>query len=67
MSGALDPDGKAPIDLQLSFLARHASVRQAVEKMIAWAPERLIIAHGRWYPSGAVAELRRAFRWVLPA
>jgi hypothetical protein len=33
--------------------------------MMAWEPERIIIAHGRWYEGNAVAELRRAFRWVL--
>ncbi|HEX3366252.1 DUF4336 domain-containing protein [Phenylobacterium sp.] len=66
VSGALDPDGKAPIDLRFSFLGRHATVGRAVETMIAWNPVRLIIAHGRWYPNGAVAELKRAFRWVLP-
>jgi hypothetical protein len=63
--GVLDPDGKAPVDMQLSVLGRYPAVRQAVEKMIAWNPKRLIIAHGHWHPSGAVAELRRAFRWVL--
>jgi hypothetical protein len=33
--------------------------------MIGWAPERIILAHGRWYPRDGVAELERAFRWVL--
>lgn len=62
--GAADPDGKAPYDLQWSFRDRRAEVRVAVRRMIAWAPERVIIAHGRWYASNGVAELRRAFRWV---
>lgn len=66
-SGAADPDGKAPIDMQLSFLRRRRSVKAAVETMIAWNPERLIMAHGRWYPRDATAELKRAFRWVLDA
>jgi hypothetical protein len=33
--------------------------------MLAWQPERVMIAHGRWYDKDAAAELRRAFRWVL--
>jgi hypothetical protein len=33
--------------------------------MIAWNPERIILAHGRWYRDNAVAELKRAFRWLL--
>lgn len=62
--GAADPDGKAPYDMQLSFLGRRRQLREAVERMIAWAPERVILAHGRWYRRNAVDELRRAFRWV---
>ena len=65
ISGAADPDGQAPIDMQLSFLGRRGQVRAAAERMIAWAPERIVIAHGRCYEGDCVAELRRAFRWVL--
>ncbi len=65
ISGAADPDGKAPIDMQLSFFRQRRAVRAAAHKMIAWEPERIIIAHGRWYDRNASAELRRTFRWVL--
>jgi hypothetical protein len=64
--GAADPDGKAPYDMQLSFLWHRAQVRAAARQMIAWAPEQIVIAHGRCYRSNAVEELRRAFRWVRP-
>jgi hypothetical protein len=40
-------------------------LRAAVETMLAWQPERIILAHGRWYPENAQAELHRAFRWLL--
>jgi hypothetical protein len=63
--GAADPDGKAPYDMQLSFLGHRRNVRAAAEQMIRWAPERIVIAHGRCYEAQAVAELQRAFRWVL--
>ena len=63
--GATDPDGKAPYDVQLSFWRHRDEVRSAVQQMISWEPERVIIAHGRWYERDGVAELRRAFRWVL--
>jgi len=33
--------------------------------MIGWNPERVILAHGRWYDRNGQAELRRAFRWIL--
>jgi hypothetical protein len=67
LGGVQDPDGKMPLDIRLTFLPRRAALRQAIETMIAWGPERVILAHGRWYPSDGVAELRRAFRWLLRA
>jgi hypothetical protein len=63
--GAADPDGKAPLDMQWSFFGHRHKVRDAAERMIGWAPARIILAHGRCYDAHAVAELRRAFRWVL--
>jgi len=63
--GVADPDGKAPFDMQLSFLGHRKNVRAAAELMMTWAPERIVIAHGRCYEAQALAELRRAFRWVL--
>ena len=63
--GAADPDGKAPVDMQLSFIRHRPVVREAARQMIAWAPARIVLAHGRCYNQNAVAELRRSFRWVL--
>ncbi|HEY7772028.1 MAG TPA: DUF4336 domain-containing protein [Marinagarivorans sp.] len=63
-AGNADPDGKLPLDLRLSYFGRHDQLSKAVNTMIAWQPERIIIAHGRWYRENAVDELRRAFRWV---
>ncbi|MGN6375568.1 MAG: DUF4336 domain-containing protein [Sphingomonas sp.] len=65
LSGAADPDGKAPIDMRATFRRHRAAVRDAARTMIGWAPERVILAHGRWYDRDGAAELRRAFRWVL--
>jgi hypothetical protein len=65
IGGVLDPDGSAPRDMRLSFRRHRPQVRAAVETMIAWDPERIILAHGRWYPHGGCAELQRAFRWIL--
>ena len=64
-SGAADPDGKAPVDMQLSFWRHRRVLRSAVRRMIGWAPERIILAHGRCYDRDGTAELKRAFRWVL--
>ncbi len=64
-SGAADPDGKAPYDMQWSFRRHRGSLRRAVRQMIDWAPERVVLAHGRWYDRNGTDELRRAFRWIL--
>jgi hypothetical protein len=65
IGGAQDPDGQMPRDLRLTFSWHKAEMRKAAETMIAWQPERIIIAHGRWYEKDGTAELRRAFRWLL--
>jgi len=64
LAGNLDPDGKAPIDMRWSFSRNKKALRKAIEQMIVWAPERVILAHGRWYEVNGVAEIRRAFRWA---
>ena len=64
-AGVVDPDGRPPLDMRLSFLGRREALRGAVERMLAWDPERVLLAHGRWYPRRGADELRRAFRWVL--
>lgn len=64
LAGNIDPDGKLPIDLRMTYWGRHDQISQGVSKMIDWDPLRIILAHGRWYKSNGVTELRRAFRWV---
>lgn len=65
LGGVLDPDGAMPRDMRFTFSRNKAEVKAAVEMMIGWQPERIVLAHGRWYDKDAVAELRRAFRWLL--
>ena len=61
--GVQDPDGMMPRDMRPTF--SKSQLRAAVETMIRWNPERVILAHGRWYERNGAAELRRAFRWLL--
>lgn len=65
LGGVQDPDGQTPRDLRLTF--GRTTLQRAVETMIAWDPERIILAHGRWYEANGRAELRRAFHWLLKA
>ena len=63
--GVVDPDGRMPRDMRLTFRKGRDLLRADVERMIGWNPEAVILAHGRWYVQDGVKELRRAFRWVL--
>jgi hypothetical protein len=51
--------------MRLTFLRHRAALRETVQRMIEWRPDRVIMSHGRWYDRNAKAELQRAFRWVL--
>ncbi len=64
LGGIADPDGKTPFDLRLTFLGRKDLARQGFKQMLAWEPDKIILAHGRWYDRNGMAELRRAFRWL---
>jgi Domain of unknown function (DUF4336) len=65
LGGVQHPDGTMPRDMRLTFGGRRPELRAAVETMIGWNPQRVILAHGRWYETDGAEELRRAFRWLL--
>jgi hypothetical protein len=60
-----DPDGQMPCDMRMTFAK--PALKLAIETMIGWDPERIVLAHGRWYRENGTKELRRAFRWLLEA
>lgn len=64
LAGAANPNGKAPVDLRLTFLGRKDEARASFERMLAWGPEKVIVAHGRWYDRDGTKELCRAFHWL---
>lgn len=64
LMGVLDPDGKIPFDFRLTFWGGKKQARQCFRRILDWQPEKIILAHGRWYRTNGVAELKRAFRWL---
>lgn len=48
----------------LTYFGRRRVARACLERMLAWRPSRVILAHGRCYLQDDEAELRRAFRWL---
>jgi hypothetical protein len=59
--GVADPDGKSPFDMQLSFIRHRKHIGAVAQRMIAWGPQRIVIAHSRRYDENAVPELGRVF------
>ena len=64
VAGNQHPDGSMPRDMRMVF--DKPNLRRAVCRMIDWRPQRILLAHGRWYRTNAVAELKRAFRFLDP-
>ncbi|MFK8185980.1 MAG: DUF4336 domain-containing protein [Phormidesmis sp.] len=62
--GIADPDGQTPLDLRMTFFGQKEQARSSLQQMLQWNPEKVLLAHGRWYEENGAAELRRAFRWV---
>lgn len=63
-AGILAPHGKAPIDFRMSFWGHRHVARKSLERMIAWNPQNIIIAHGNCFKGNGMQELKRAFKWV---
>lgn len=61
----VDQDGRRPLDMGLAFLFRGKTLRAAGLQFLVWNPERVILAHGRWFESEGASALRRLFAWAL--
>ena len=42
------------------------AAREAARRLVEWAPERVLFAHGRPFLSDATPALRRSLDWLLP-
>jgi hypothetical protein len=65
IGGVQHPHGGMPRDMRLTYSRHKDELRDAVHTMIGWQPQRVIIAHGRWYERNGTAQLQRAFAWLL--
>lgn len=63
LDGLLGEHGSAPREWRASFL-RRAPARAARAQVLAWKPQRLIIAHGACAEEDATAILSRALAWI---
>jgi hypothetical protein len=65
LSHVIDPNGSAPYDMRASFWRHRVGLRAGVRRILGWPAQRVILAHGRWYPENGARELARAFAWAL--
>ncbi len=61
--GIVGPDGGTPFEYRLSFWNRRAA-RTALDRMLAWNPHHLIIAHGEWVRENGGRATARSLRWL---
>jgi hypothetical protein len=61
MTGMCYPHGQIFFGMRLPLLLQKRKSKAAVERIISWQPERIIISHGRCFESNAGAVLRRLF------
>ncbi|MEO8883667.1 MAG: DUF4336 domain-containing protein [Devosia sp.] len=63
LDGLVGERGSTPRDWRASFLRRRPA-RAALQKVLAWNPERLLIAHGLCAQSGAAKIIAAALNWI---
>jgi uncharacterized protein DUF4336 len=61
--GIVEGTGYAPLEWRLSFFDRKAT-RRARDRVLAWNPERVVMAHGEVQVSGGRRFLEKAFAWL---
>ncbi|MED7819833.1 MULTISPECIES: DUF4336 domain-containing protein [unclassified Francisella] len=64
LSGIVAPNGKTPIDWRMSFFFGKKQARECFARMLAWQPERIIVAHGKNIEINAVDFLKKSFKWL---
>ena len=63
--GTTAPDGRAPIYYRFVMTRRRKRAAEAAQRMVDWAPDRVIFAHGRWFSEQGTPQLKKSLRWLL--
>jgi Domain of unknown function (DUF4336) len=65
VTGMYYPHGQIFFGMRLPLRLQRQKSKAAVERILSWQPERIIISHGRCFESNAGAVLRRLFGSLL--
>lgn len=63
LAGIAAPQGHMPPDMKATFDT--AVLRSELQRILAWAPDRVVLAHGEWIETGGSVFLEGAFGAVL--
>ncbi len=64
-AGILAPEGRTPIDWRVSFrFGDRDRARAALQILLDWRPENIILSHGRCIFGGGTAFLAKSFAWL---
>jgi hypothetical protein len=63
LTGVAAPSGGVPLDLRLTFTKRRLA-RQALDHLLSWDFDKLIMAHGPCITHDAKPFVERAFQWL---
>jgi hypothetical protein len=66
IGGATGPNAKPSIEIRMAARKHRRELRAAVQEMVAWKPERIILSHGPCIETGPIQAIRDAFRWLGP-
>jgi hypothetical protein len=65
LTGMYHPGGGIFFGMRLPLLLQRRKLRAAVEKLLSWQPEGIILSHGRCFESNGTAILRRLLGWAI--
>lgn len=63
LDGVVGPGGSTPREWRYTLLDRRAT-RSSIHRVLAWEPERMVIAHGAWVRRDAAKALRSSLSWL---
>jgi hypothetical protein len=63
--GMTAPDGMPPPYLRAVIKLQRQEAADAATRLLAFRPERVVFAHGRWFQENGTAALRRSLRWLV--
>lgn len=65
LTGTQAPRGSTPNYLRPLIRLRRKEAAAAASRLLAWAPERVIFAHGLWFVTDGTRHLQRSLAWLL--